>query len=98
MSPATRIMSKRIAYQVEGVVQGVNFRSYTVKHASQAGVTGFVKNASDGTVIGEAQGSDSALNKFVQHLNMGPSAAKVDKVDVKDIATKDGESGFDQRR
>ncbi|KAF4554608.1 Hypothetical protein D9617_4g003630 [Elsinoe fawcettii] len=91
-------MSKRIAYKVEGVVQGVNFRSYTVKQASQAGVTGYVKNDSDGSVTGEAQGSDSALSKFVQHLNMGPSAAKVDKVDVRDISTKDGESGFDQEQ
>ncbi|PSK46485.1 hypothetical protein B9Z65_5453 [Elsinoe australis] len=89
-------MSKRVAYKVEGVVQGVNFRSFTVKQASSAGLTGFVKNDSDGSVTGEAQGDDSALNKFVQHLNKGPSAAEVNKVDVKDIPIKNGESGFDQ--
>ena len=48
----------------------------------------------DGTVVGEAQGDESALNKFVQHLNMGPRHADVKKVDQKDIATKDGENGF----
>ncbi|KAF2152654.1 Acylphosphatase [Myriangium duriaei CBS 260.36] len=89
-------MPKRISYTVEGVVQGVNFRSYTVKQASQIGLTGFVKNDSGGTVSGEAQGDDSAIKQFVQSLNKGPSAADVAKVDHKDIPTKDGESGFDQ--
>ncbi|PNS14326.1 hypothetical protein CAC42_6839 [Sphaceloma murrayae] len=89
-------MSKRVAYKVEGVVQGVNFRSYTVKQASSLGMTGYVKNNSDGTVSGEAQGNDSAVHKFVQLLNLGPSAAKVENVDVRDIPTEDGESGFRQ--
>ena len=47
-------------------------------------------------VIGEAQGSASSLDKFVQHLNMGPTHAKVSKVDQKDIDTKEGESKFEQ--
>jgi hypothetical protein len=45
-------------------------------------------------VAGEAQGSDDALNQFVQHLNQGPSAASVKSVEQSDIATKSGESGF----
>ena len=80
--------------------------------AKSLGVTGFVKNSSDGTVCvtgilcgnsadnaqvtGEAQGDQSSLDKFVQHLNMGPSAAKVSKVDQKEISPKEGESGFSQ--
>ena len=64
--------------------------------AKTLSVTGFVKNADDGSVTGEAQGDQSALDKFVQHLNMGPSAADVNKVEQKEIATKEGESGFNQ--
>jgi acylphosphatase len=45
-------------------------------------------------VQGEAQGSEDALNDFVQHLNTGPSAASVDSVDKSEIATKSGESRF----
>ncbi|WPB07411.1 uncharacterized protein RHO25_012072 [Cercospora beticola] len=85
-----------ISFKVEGTVQGVNFRSFTAEKAQSLSVTGYVKNASDGTVVGEAQGSSSNLDKFVQHLNMGPRAAKVSKVDQKDIDTKDGESSFEQ--
>ncbi|EME42441.1 hypothetical protein DOTSEDRAFT_45971 [Dothistroma septosporum NZE10] len=89
-------MSKRISFKVEGVVQGVNFRSWTEQKANGLNVTGWVKNAADGTVVGEAQGDQSALEKFVQHLNIGPQPAKVKKVDQKDIDTKDGESSFGQ--
>ena len=85
---------KRISYKVAGQVQGVNFRSFTQKQAKSIGLTGFVTNKSDGTVQGEAQGSEDALNQFVQHLNKGPSAASVKSVDKSDIATKSGESGF----
>lgn len=47
-------------------------------------------------VVGEAQGSQSSLDKFVQNLNMGPSAAKVSKVDQNDISTKNDETKFNQ--
>jgi len=40
----------QIQYKVEGRVQGVNFRSFTQKQARSIGITGFVTNASDGSV------------------------------------------------
>ncbi|CAI9637843.1 acylphosphatase family protein [Alternaria burnsii] len=86
--------TKRIQYKVEGQVQGVNFRSFTQKQAKSIGVTGFVTNASDGSVQGEAQGSDDKINEFIQHLNKGPSAASVSKVDHSEISSRDGESSF----
>ncbi|KAF1916365.1 Acylphosphatase-like domain-containing protein [Ampelomyces quisqualis] len=86
--------TKRISYKVDGEVQGVNFRSYTQRQAKRIGVTGFVTNKSDGSVQGEAQGSDDAIKQFVQHLNKGPSAASVSSVEQNDISTKSGESGF----
>ncbi|KAI5363877.1 putative Acylphosphatase-like domain-containing protein [Septoria linicola] len=86
----------QISFKVEGTVQGVNFRSFTAEKAQSLSLTGFVKNANDGSVVGEAQGSSSNLDKFVQHLNMGPRAASVSKVDQKDIETKEGEGKFEQ--
>jgi acylphosphatase len=59
-------------------------------------VTGYAKNCNDGTVQGEAQGDASAIDKFLQHLKMGPSAADVNKVDHKEMATKENENGFDR--
>lgn len=85
---------KRISYKVEGEVQGVNFRNFTAKQANSIGVKGFIRNASDGTVTGEAQGSDQALKEFVQHLNKGPPAANVTGVEHSKIDVKQGESRF----
>jgi acylphosphatase len=72
------------------------YSSFAVKQANSLSITGYAKNCDDGTVCGEAQGSDSALDKFLQHLKMGPSAAKVSKVDHQDIDTKSGDQGFDR--
>ena len=69
---------------------------FTVKQAKGLGLTGYVQNARDGSVVGEAQGPEEDLNKLVGHLNKGPPAASVDGVEQKDISTKSGETGFGQ--
>lgn len=89
---------KRISYKVDGEVQGVNFRQYTAQQAKEVGATGFVKNASDGTVTGEAQGTYETINKFVGHLNKGPPAASVTGVEHSEIENKEGEAGFKVKR
>jgi len=88
-------MAKRIAFTVHGKVQGVCFRDFTQQKASSYGITGYVKNTSDGKVAGEAQGEEEALKKLKSDLNEGPRAAHVVKLEVKDIETKNGESSFD---
>ncbi|KAF1949253.1 Acylphosphatase [Byssothecium circinans] len=85
---------KRISFKVTGDVQGVNFRSFTSKQAKSIGVTGYVTNALDGTVQGEAQGSPDAIKEFVEHINKGPSAASVKGVEHSGISTKSGEGSF----
>ncbi|KAF2495566.1 Acylphosphatase [Lophium mytilinum] len=85
---------KRIAYKVDGEVQGVCFRDFTQQQAKKLGVKGFVQNASDGTVKGEAQGSETVLEEFVQHLNKGPRAARVTGVEQSDMEARQGERGF----
>ncbi|KAF2863044.1 Acylphosphatase [Piedraia hortae CBS 480.64] len=87
-------MSQRISYTVEGNVQGVNYRAFAVEQAKRLGITGFAKNASDGTVVGEAQGDASSLKEFVSHLKSGPSAANVFNFKHDEIQTKSGDSGF----
>ena len=64
------------------------YSSFTEEKANKLNLTGYVQNASDGTVVGEAQGDQSSLDKFVQHLNMGPKAADVNQVEQKEMATK----------
>ncbi|KAK8170237.1 Acylphosphatase-like domain-containing protein [Phyllosticta citrichinensis] len=92
----TRTMPKRISFQVSGRVQGVFFRAFTIEQANAIHLTGWVKNASDGTVVGEAQGSDEQLARFVQQLHQGPPASQVDKVVKSEVEVRSEESGFEK--
>ncbi|KAI7508439.1 Alternative oxidase [Hortaea werneckii] len=87
-------MSKRIQYTVEGEVQGVNYRAWAVSKAKDFDITGYAKNASNGTVVGEAQGSSDSVKQFVDSLYKAPSPAKVSKVESSDMQIKEGDSGF----
>jgi len=73
-----------LSAKVFGLVQGVGFRAATVQQARLCGVTGWVRNAPDGTVEVLAQGSADAIDQFLSWLHKGPAAARVDKVDVVD--------------
>ena len=58
---------KRIIFH--GRVQGVGFR-YTAKHlANSLGITGWVKNEWDGTVIMEVQGRETLINELLKGIN-----------------------------
>lgn len=50
-------------------VQGVGFRYYCVHKARELGLTGWVKNLSDGTVELEAQGRGADIDLLLQDLD-----------------------------
>jgi acylphosphatase len=80
-SPSAR--TKRLHAIVHGRVQGVNFRSTTIRKSASLGITGWVRNLRDGTVEVTAEGQQAALNALVAFLHEGPSAAIVTKVDTR---------------
>ncbi len=49
---------------VRGRVQGVGYRSFVTDCALKTGITGFVRNLPDGSVMIVAEGSDEILEKF----------------------------------
>ena len=51
-----RSMSEAVSFTVRGKVQKVFFRKCTQAEASRLGITGWVMNTRDGTVVGMAQG------------------------------------------
>ena len=58
----------RKQYTFTGRVQGVGFR-YSAQYLAQGlGLTGWVRNEWDGTVIMEAQGTEEQLNQLIQML------------------------------
>ncbi|MBI2355768.1 MAG: acylphosphatase [Candidatus Doudnabacteria bacterium] len=81
-------MLKHYNIRIFGDVVGVNFRLYAREKASELGVTGFARNESDGTVFIEAEGSDEALDRFVEWCRVGPKHARVDRVEVSERELK----------
>ena len=69
---------------VHGRVQGVYFRAFVNDHARALGLKGYVRNLSGGRAIEVwAVGEKTKLDELLNHLNTGPSRAKVERVDVK---------------
>ncbi|MBN2405632.1 MAG: acylphosphatase, partial [Coriobacteriia bacterium] len=56
-------MTKALSLHVTGVVQGVGFRPFVYKLAADLGVSGWVRNASDG-VYCLAEGTPEAVEAF----------------------------------
>ena len=46
-------------------------------------------------VEGEAQGDEDSVQKLLQDLNRGPSAAQVDKIEHSEVDTQADEKSFD---
>lgn len=74
---------KRIHLIVRGRVQGVYFRAAAQREARRLGITGWVKNRQDGGVELLAEGDEDAVKELSSWANHGPSAARVDSVDIR---------------
>ncbi len=68
-------------YVVRGRVQGVGFRWFVEREAHILGVSGWVRNNSDGSVEVLAQGTREQLLGLRSRLREGPRAARVDDVE-----------------
>lgn len=75
---------RRAVLRVFGRVQGVNYRRATKREATRLGITGFARNAADGSVWIEAEGDDEAMEKFIKWCKKGPPRSEIDKFDVQD--------------
>jgi acylphosphatase len=72
---------ERVEATVRGVVQGVGFRWFVVRRASDLGLTGWTSNQSDGSVRVVAEGLSETLDQLVGFLHEGPSGAQVQSVE-----------------
>jgi len=67
-------------YVISGRVQGVGFRWFVEREAAQIGVTGWVRNCSNGDVEVMATGTREQHGSLRQKLEQGPRASRVDHV------------------
>jgi acylphosphatase len=66
--------------RISGYVQGVGFRYFVIRVAQPLGLRGYARNLSDGNVEVVAQGPRAALERLLEQLRRGPSAAEVEEV------------------
>ncbi len=74
---------KQIHLHVRGRVQGVFFRASTQREARRLGLTGWVRNRNDSSVEVVAEGEENGIKDLIAWAQHGPTAARVEKVDVR---------------
>lgn len=82
--------------RVLGWVQGVAFRWTCQLEAERHGVSGWVRNEPDGSVLARFEGESGAVDALVDWCRTGPSGARVERLDVRDVEPA-GPTGFDVR-
>jgi acylphosphatase len=85
-------MKTNVHVIISGRVQGVWFRATTKQKAEQLGITGWVRNTSDGCVEAILEGEEQQVKKMIEWCHEGPPLAVVNKVEIKN---QNPTNGFD---
>lgn len=86
-------MTVRLKVRVTGKVQGVFFRASCRAEAVRLGLSGFVRNAPDGSVEAAFEGDPDAVATMVEWCWRGPDRARVTAVETAPESPS-GTSGF----
>ena len=76
------VIRKRLV--IHGRVQGVWFRNATQRQARALGVSGWVRNRTDGSVEAVFEGAPALVAAAVAFCHEGPTHARVDRVESQD--------------
>ncbi len=76
-----------------GRVQGVGFRYWSCMIATELGLTGWVKNLSDGTVEMEVQGSGMMISRLIHRLH-NQRFVEITDMETTSIPVKENEFSF----
>jgi hydrogenase maturation protein HypF len=80
--------------RIRGQVQGVGFRPFVYRIATDLGLAGFVGNDGEGVFL-EVEGAASALDGFARRLGAeAPRLARIVAVEAQDVAALGGEEPF----
>ena len=84
-----------LRFVVRGRVQGVGFRDYVETHARLLGLTGYVRNLSDGrSVEVVAEGPRHDLERLADYLRKGPTGSHIIAVETDWRAPTGTQHGF----
>ena len=83
---------------ISGRVQGVYFRGHIKDNAQSMGVSGWVRNLTNGNVEAVFEGETEDVRRMVTWCHKGPAAARVDDVKTEWHSPTMELSGFELRR
>ena len=87
---------KSIHVRIEGRVQGVWYRGWTIQTAGRLGLDGWVRNREDGSVEAVFAGPCTKVDVMIKHCRNGPPAAAVTALHQEDYECV-VEPGFHRR-
>lgn len=67
---------------IEGMVQGINYRWWTLRQAQSLNLVGWVKNLADGRVEAIFEGPRNIVEEMVKKCHQGPRLAGVKHIDI----------------
>ncbi|RLC32703.1 acylphosphatase [Candidatus Woesebacteria bacterium] len=76
-------MSTRAHVFIQGRVQGVFYRVWVCTQAEGLGLTGWIKNLTDGRVEAVFEGPKDKVEEIISKCKIGPSVAGITHVDIK---------------
>lgn len=79
---------------IHGRVQGVCYRDSAMVKALELGVNGWVRNCYDGTVEALVSGEADDVEAFIDWAWQGPSAARVNHIEVEKVELEVEPLGF----
>lgn len=82
---------------VQGFVQGIGFRYFTLRKARDYNLVGYVKNLMNGDVLCEVEGEEGLVNDFIKELRIGPTFSRVSNIVVEKSNTLVGYTTFEVR-
>ncbi len=82
--------NKSVRLSIAGKVQGVYYRNWTVTNARQFNLSGWVRNRLDGSVEAVLCGEEHQVLTMIDACWQGPSAARVDSIQIEDCAPPPG--------
>ena len=94
VAPVNLENAVRKAGRAEGRVQGVGFRFFVQSNAKNFGITGWVKNMSDGSVTMELQGTAQIIEQLIEKIKRGNDWIKVTNFESSDLPVVKGEDKF----
>lgn len=85
----------RAEVRVLGIVQGVGFRPFIYRLATELRLKGYVRNRGDAGVEIVVEGDEASVKSFVQRIEADkPPAARISKLNVKFMADRGGFQEF----